>query len=372
MIRGLKAIDYSGFAESIVRDAKELQMYALYFIASTKVSTIPGISIAGSDPNATLYTPTLDVEYLTLGKPKTLDIIPVTPDGIPTPAVLTRASLKLLKIPYLIVNCGAYIEPQVPHVSLPGRSVGGRIDVEDALPTENVIRLYSSGKTLGLMIGKRDCVFIVGESIPGGTTTAMSIMEALGYRASGRVSSASPENPHNLKIEVFAKALKRRGLQLPVKDVFDAVAIFGDPLHISIAGFVSGAIEQEAKVLLAGGTQMCAVLAILKKLSINIAGKVAIATTRWIVEDNSADMAGLVKDIAPEIPILYPPLSFVDTPYSGLMAYEKGYVKEGVGAGGTIVGALIKGFDINDIKKSIYSEYQALVTDGYVSQYKKD
>lgn len=372
MIRGLGAIDYSGFAESIVKDAKELQMHALYFIASTKVSTIPGISIAGSDPNATLYTPTLDVEYLTLGKPRTLDIIPVTPDGIPTPAVLTRASLKLLKIPYLIINCGVYVEPQVPHVSLPGRFTGGRIDIENALPTENVAKLYDSGKKLGLMIGRKDCVFIVGESIPGGTTTAMSIMEALGYRASGRVSSASPANPHNLKIEVFTKALKRCGLQLPIKDVFKAIAIFGDPLHISIAGFISGAIEQEAKILLAGGTQMCAVLAILKRLGVNIAGKVAIATTKWIVEDSSADIAGLIKDIAPEVPILYPLLSFVDAPHSGLMAYEKGYVKEGVGAGGTIIGALIKGFDVDYVKKSIYSEYQALMTDGYVSQYKKD
>lgn len=363
----IKILDFGGFAEQIVKDVKELDVYALYFIASTKVSTIPGISIAGSDPNATLYTPTLDVEYLVFGRPKTLNIIPVTPDGIPTPAVLTRAALKLLQIPYLIVDCGSYVEPQIPHVSLPGKSIGGRIDVEDALPVENVIKLYNNSKTLGLMISKRESVFLIGESIPGGTTTAMSIMEALGYRASKRVSSASPTNPHNLKVEVFTKALKRCGLQPPIEDVFKAVSIFGDPLHISIAGFASGAIERGCKVLLAGGTQMCAVLAILKKLGIDIRGRVAIATTRWIVEDSSADIAGLVKDIASEVPILFTSLNFADAPHSGLTAYERGYVKEGVGAGGTIVTTLIKGFNIDEVKKSIYDEYQTLMMDGYVS-----
>ncbi len=368
----IKILDYGGFAEQIVRDIKELNVYALYFIASTKVSTIPGISIAGSNPNATLYTPTLDVEYLVFGKPKTLNIVPVTPDGIPTPAVLTRATLKLLQIPYSIVDCGTYIEPQTPHISLPGKSIGGRIDIEDALPIQNVEKLYVSGKTLGLMIGKRESVFLIGESIPGGTTTAMSIMEALGYRASKRVSSASPTNPHNLKIEIFTKALKRCGLQPPIEDVFRVVSIFGDPLHISIAGFVSSVIERGCKVLLAGGTQMCAVLAILKRLGVDIAGRVAIATTRWIIEDSSADIAGLVKDIALEVPILFSSLSFANAPYSGLTAYERGYVKEGVGAGGTIVTALIKGFNMDEIKKSIYDEYRMLVVDGYVSQYKKD
>ncbi|MEM2302276.1 MAG: TIGR00303 family protein, partial [Sulfolobales archaeon] len=34
----------------------------IYVIASTRTSTIPGISIAGASPELTLYTPALDVE----------------------------------------------------------------------------------------------------------------------------------------------------------------------------------------------------------------------------------------------------------------------------------------------------------------------
>lgn len=371
MINSIEIIDFKGFAKPIIEGFNKLQINALYFIASSKTSTIPGISIAGSDPTATLYTPTLDVEYLVLGKPKSLDIIPITPDGIPTPALLTRTSLRILKVPHLVIDCGTYAEPQIPHIKLPGKSIGGRIDIEDALAIENVVKLYDNGRVLGHMVGEKDLVFIVGESMPGGTTTAMAIMEALGYKAIGRVSSASPMNPHNLKKEVFMKALEKSCLQLPIDDVFKAISIFGDPLHISIAGFVSGAVEKGSKILLAGGTQMCAVLAILKRLNIDISGKVAIGTTRWIVKDSSADIAGLVKDIAPEVPIIYPMLSFVDAPYKGLIAYENGYVKEGVGAGGTIVAVLIKGFNIDDVKRAIYTEYQKLMVEGYVSEYKK-
>jgi NaMN:DMB phosphoribosyltransferase len=64
--------------------------------------------------------------------------------------------------------------------------------------------------------------------------------------------------------------------------------------------------------------------------------------------------------------------SFVDAPYKGLIAYENGYVKEGVGAGGTIVATLVKGFNIDDVKRAIYIEYQKLMVEDYVSEYKKN
>jgi uncharacterized protein (TIGR00303 family) len=341
----------------------------LFFIASTKTSTIPGISIAGANPELTLYTPTLDVEYLVFGMPRTLSVIPVTPDGLPTPALITRAILQLIRAPYMVVNAGVYRSPLVPSIMLPHAVVGGRIDIENALPEGYAEKLFDDAKKLGEMIASEKSLFVVGESMPGGTTTAMAIIEALGYKAIGRVSSSSPKNPVNLKEEVFRRAVKRFGGSIPLSDVFKAVEVFGDPLHISIAGFVAGAIERGAKVLLAGGTQMCSVLAILKRLGIDVRGRVAIGTTRWIAEDRGSDIAGLVRDIAPETPIAYTMLSFGDAPYTGLRLYESGYVKEGVGAGGTTAIAQLRwGLSLDTIKKAIYEEYRRLLGAGYVKR----
>jgi len=345
----------------MAEELRRRHVTAVFFIASTKVSTIPGISIAGANPDATLYTPALDVEYLVLGSPKTMNTIPVTPEGLPTPAVISRTCLKILGIPLIVVDAGSFVEPRIPHIDLDGRSVGGRIDVEDALPYSSARALYESAKTLGLMLGSRDVFLVVGESMPGGTTTAMSIMEALGFRAVGRVSSAAPRNPHRLKEEVFRAALRRTGLSIPVSDVFEAVSRLGDPLHISIAGFVEGALERGSFVMLAGGTQMASVLAILRRLNAELRD-IVIGTTRWIVEDRQSDLVGLVRDIAPSVPVVYTKLSFASSRFPGLRAYEEGYVKEGVGAGDMAVVLHLKaGVDHVKLASEVEAEYSRLV-----------
>jgi len=360
-MRDIGVVDPYGYADNLINEILNRFPQAIYFIASTKVSTISGISIAGENPEATLYTPALDVEYLVYGEPKS-GPLPVTPEGIPTPAIITRVALKLLAIPFIIVDVGSYIDPRIPHIDIPGKIIGGRIDVEDALPIENARLLFNHSKTLGMMLGSSKTTIVVGESMPGGTTTAMAIMESLGYKAIGKVSSASPSNPHEIKKKVFADAVKRSAVDIPIDDVYKAVALFGDPLHISIAGFVSGAIEKGSVVLLAGGTQMCSVAAILKRLGLTAGGKIAIATTKWIVEDSSSDIRGLVKDIAPEIPIIYTKLSFSNSRFNGLKAYENGYVKEGVGAGGTAVLAHLYGHvDIDVLSSEVEKEYSRIV-----------
>jgi len=332
------------------------------FIASTRVSTIPGISVAGPSPEATLYTPALDLEYLVLGKPRSAEVVPVTPDGIPTPAVLTRAVANLTKLRVLAVDAGSYLRPRIPAVVIPGGVVGGRVDIEDALPRGTARELFESSVTLGRMLGSPDFLVVVGESMPGGTTTAMVTMEVLGFRAAGRVSSSSPRNPHDIKRRVLQLALERASLKPPVGDVFTAIDVFGDPLHISIAGFVAGALERGSRILLAGGTQMGAVLAILKRLGVKLEGRVAIGTTRWVVEDGSSDILGLVSEIASEVPVLYSTISFGDSPFRGLRAYEEGYVKEGVGAGGClVVASLIYGLGPEELKRAIYAEYERVL-----------
>lgn len=328
---------------------------AVYAIASTRTSTIPGISVAGPSPEATLLTPGLDAEYLLLGRPASFDVVPVTPEGLPTPALLTRACLRLLGAAPLVIDCGSHLEPRIPRAVLPSRAVGGRIDSEQALPSGSSRRLFEEARLLGSFLGGSSELVLVGESMPGGTTTAMALLRALGHRA--RVSSASKKNPVGLKEAVVARALSRLGGSEDVFQINDSV---GDPLHISIAGLALGALEAGARVILAGGTQMAAVLAIAKRLGKDLSG-VHVITTRWVVADSTADLEGMVAEIAPKAGLAYIDVDLSRSRHKGLRMYEEGFVKEGVGAGGTCGLALLAGRGPSEILAEAEREYEAVL-----------
>ena len=52
--------------------------------------------------------------------------------------------------------------------------------------------------------------------------------------------------PHELKVRVVEEGFRNAGLKLPAGDVFEVVDAIGDPLHISIAGFVVGALSNNS------------------------------------------------------------------------------------------------------------------------------
>jgi len=332
---------------------------AVYVIASSMTSTIPGISLAGAAPMATLFTPALDVEYLFYGKCVTLDLIPTTPTGIPTPAIITKAALHLMKIPFVVVDAGSYVEPKIPHIRLSSRCVGRRIDKEDALPSGTSRNLFEEAKNVGRILGSIANIVLIGESMPGGTTTALAILQGLGYEAYNIVSSASKVNPIELKKTIVEKALKRLK---DVKDPFTVNDVVGDSLHISIAGIALGALQAGSIAILAGGTQMLAALSLMKAINpLFPQDKVVIATTRWIFADKGKEITGFLNEVLPNVSLIYVDINFADAPFEGLRAYEEGYVKEGVGAGGTASMAVIKGFGVDDLKKAIFDEYKRLV-----------
>lgn len=339
---------------------EKLNGHALFMVVagSSMTSTIPGISIAGPSPEATVLTPTLDVEYLLTGRPVTLDVVPVTPDGLPTPAVITRSIITLLGLPVLIVDAGCKQPPRIPHVALPSRRSGGRIDAEPALPQGTAEQLYREARLLGSTLARDFDAVVAGETIPGGTTVAAAVLEALGYRALGRVSSSSAQNPHGLRERVVQAALARlKGTE----DVFSVVDAVGDPVHVALAGLVAGAVEAGAWAVLAGGTQMAAVLAILRAVEPQILERVAVATTPWVVHDRSSDLLGLVRDMAPGVPVLAARFSLAGSKYPGLRAYEKGYVKEGVGAGGALVLGAVRGLSPGEMLEAVEREYARIV-----------
>ncbi|MGC8597585.1 MAG: nicotinate mononucleotide-dependent phosphoribosyltransferase CobT [Thermocladium sp.] len=344
-------------ATRLLEEARRSSTFWSFFIGSTLTSTIPGISIAGPDPEGTLLTPTLDVEYLELGKPRTMPIIPVTPEGLPTPAIITRAMMRRIQLPHLIINAGAHAEPLVPHVSLPSRIVANPVNSGKALPLSNVRGLLEESKQLARNISGAADVHALGESIPGGTTTALAILEGLGYDAYGKVSSASPNNPHELKIKLVREGLSK----CSGTNIDEVLACIGDPVHIAMAGYLTGALESGRRVILAGGTQMTAVAAIAKALGAEFDGNVIIATTAWVAMDKSSDIASISRQIG--IPVVAANMSFGDAPYPGLRKFDEGYVKEGVGAGGSIVIThLLTGLGMRDLAKLVYDEYLHLMS----------
>jgi uncharacterized protein (TIGR00303 family) len=186
-------------------------------------------------------------------------------------------------------------------------------------------------------------LIVVGESIPGGTTTALAVLRALGIDARFKVSSSMPENPHNLKNKVVGSAIERVTVDGigRISSPFEAISTFGDPMMPSVAGIASGVLSASGKVMLAGGTQMSAVVAILKRLGRPLKG-LCIGTTTYVTKDPSSDLPGLVRMASERVPILSCDLHLGESSKPGLQAFAKGFVKEGVGAGGASIVAITK------------------------------
>ncbi|BAD85041.1 NaMN:DMB phosphoribosyltransferase [Thermococcus kodakarensis KOD1] len=322
-------------------------------LGNTEVSLIPGISVAGATPELTKLTPPADAEYLFYEKPRIIDAIPVTPEGHPTPAIITKAARELANFPILVVRGGTYLAPLVPHVHI-SSAVGRDFRREPALPEfGEIVRM---AKLLGEELNRTEIEeLVIGESTPGGTTTAQAVLWAMGYDA--RTSSASPENPQSLKEQVIAEGFQRAGIERgQLKDnPLEALRQFGDPMMATVVGLALGFRKN---VVLAGGTQMLAVSALLKALEEDMS-RFMIATTKWVVRDKSATFIETAKEIG--IITYAADLDFSKSEFKGLRDYENGYVKEGVGAGGATWLAIKAGFSPEEVSAKVEELYRRLM-----------
>jgi uncharacterized protein (TIGR00303 family) len=167
------------------------------------------------------------------------------------------------------------------------------------------------------------------------------VLTGLGYDARGKVNSSYVQCNHDLKWRIVQQGLAQANL-LPGADPFAIMAAVGDPMQIFVAGMAIAA-SQTNGILLAGGTQMLAVYALIKSITTahNLAynpKNIVVGTTRWVAEDKTGDTVGLAQLIG-DVPLLATQLSFTDSKYPQLQSYEQGYVKEGVGAGGLAIAA---------------------------------
>jgi len=312
-------------------------------VAHTETAEIDGLSGAGATAELRRLTAAADVEALFHGRPLCMAGVPSNPGGAPGPVIITLAGLRLTGVEVVAIDAGLRVKPDAPTTVVADRW-GASIVTGQAVP--HAAELFARGLELGPSFAARAEYLMLAESVPGGTTTALSLLCGLGIDAWGKVSSSMPQNAHPLKGAVVRAALAAAALDPghPSRSALDVAAAVGDPMQPFVAGLTLGALPT-TPVLLAGGSQMAAVLALIVALArernqpLDL-DRIGIATTSWVARDPTADLAGLVAQIA-DVPVFASDLDFAASRHMPLRRYEDFLVKEGVGAGAAAVVAAL-------------------------------
>lgn len=314
-------------------------------LGNTLLSTVPGLSGAGPGPEKTLLTPNLDAELVTTGRIASVPLKPNTPTGCPTPATITRAMMELTGLPPLFINAGLKNRMTVPCIDALGEP-GNDPRTGDAVPQAE--SLYIRGKEIGRFLSSACDLLVLGECVPGGTTTALCVLRALGYPAS--VSSSFVKNPVSNK-EALCRDVLNKFAGNPVTDPLEIVRRMGDPMIPVAAGIAE---SYKGHLIFAGGTQMLAVCGLIKALNRPVP---PVATTVYVKEDKSANVEELASMMG--IRICYVDPCFGTLGHPGLSRYCDGEVKEGTGAGGAMYLAYLRGYTPQQIQEKILSTVEA-------------
>jgi uncharacterized protein (TIGR00303 family) len=326
--------------------------------AHTDTSGIPRISSAGATEALIPFTAAADLEALKLGQPRCLDTVPSNPLGPPGPALITRAGLALAGADWIAFRLGLRVQPVIPSISI-SSFPGGRIDRVDGVP--DAASLFQTGLAYGAQLATMTPHLVIGETVPGGTTTAMAVLRALDLPC--RVSASSAGDSYRLKASLVDKALQRANTRpdLPVMEIVKRV---GDPMQPFVAGLIVGAAPR-CLVTLAGGTQMAAVLAMVHRLEMEMESaidrdRVLLATTPWVARDPHADLAAIIK-AGGNWNGAIPELDFNSMAHRPLRHYEDFLVKEGVGAGGMCLAAISSvAASLGEVHAEIDQQYLSL------------
>ena len=282
-----------------------------------------------------------------------------------SPALISHTALRELGLLQrtLVVDLGCPVAPAVPHLRLPGDESAGAaacLATGAALAPQRVRALLARGQRWGRGWDPGQPL-LLAECVPGGTSTALAVLLGLGIAAEGLVSGSLRQPVHGLKAHLARRGLTAAGLApspLPCPDLLPAerssaaggpvavLAAVGDPMQALAAGLVLAAAGRGVPVLLAGGSQMAAVLALALALAPAaqrpaLAAAVTVATTAWVAEEADSDLRQLLAligqrwEVTPQLAVAG--LRFDSCRNGTLRDYERGYVKEGVGAGGVAV-----------------------------------
>jgi uncharacterized protein (TIGR00303 family) len=306
----------------------------------TSTALIPSISTAGATPQDRQYTAIADGEFLVNGvTEKPLFPLPPLIKGI-SPVFISRAVIEAFNIPIYLFNAGLPHPPSVANIDL-GGIPAQCVSTGNALPLKTVKDLFAKGLQWGEKLGKKaqgeKRYLIIGECVVGGTTTALSVLTALGISAQGKVNSSHPHCNHQQKWIIVKEGLAKANLlqENPHINPLEVVAKVGDPMQIVVTAMGISA-SKFTNVMLAGGTQMLAVYGLINHLFPQNNNPIVIGTTKWVAQDATGDTVGLAQMI-PNACLIATQLDFTNAHYEQLRLYEKGYVKEGVGAGGLAI-----------------------------------
>ena len=329
----------------------------LLLLAATDTAAVPGISAAGASPQARLGTAAADAELLLLGPGgRRCHALPPLPAGV-SPALISHVVLSQLGLleRTRVLDLGCAIAAAVPHLRLPGLESAGParcLSTGQALASARVAALVQRGSAWGRRWDPAEPL-LLAECVPGGTTTALAVLEGLGVAAAGLVSGSLRQPAHGLKSALVAQGLAAAGFEaaelaavadpLAFAEPLNVLAALGDPMQAFAAGLVGEAAVRGVPVLLAGGSQMAAVLALALALAEPgqrpaLADRLVVATTAWVAEEAGSNLALLLERIGarwqvrPRLEVAA--LRFHGCSSAALRDYERGYVKEGVGAGG--------------------------------------
>ncbi len=319
----------------------------------TATARIEGISAAGKTPQDREFTAAADAEFLYYGinhRPK-YPLPPLTA-GV-SPVFITRAVTENLHIPTYIFNAGLSIaNPFTGIIDLQGTSAQC-LTTGQAMDLAVVEHLFHQGLKWGEKLShspSRPQYLIISECVVAGTTTALAVLMGLGVNAIGKVNSSHPVCNHEQKLQVVQTGLNQIS-HLNQIHPYQLIAAVGDPMQIVVAGMAIAASRQGG-VMLAGGTQMLAVYALARAIASRenlpwYPDNIVVGTTRWVAEDPTgatvelAEMIGTSQLDTP--PLLATQLNFTHSRFPQLQAYEQGFVKEGVGAGGSAIASHLLG-----------------------------
>ena len=336
---------------------------------TTATAAIDGISAAGADPELREHTPSADLEIVADGRPAPDSAVPVSPSGCPTPAVVTRAVRELVGFEFVGIDAGLAVPttPTDATVLDAGAAPGG--DVRDPEPVPDAAAVFERARDLvpEAVAGQKanseasdaDPELLVAETIPGGTTTALGALTALGERRA--VSSSLPANPLATKRAVVEEGLTASGIAAgdAAGDPLDALRLMGDPVLAAAAGLVVGAVERGVPVTLAGGTQLAAVAALARHAGVE--RRLPLATTSFVADDPSADVGALADDLGLTLAATDPRFDEGDHP--AMAAYARGEAKEGVGMGGALALSERAGVPAGDVRDRVASITDRLLAD---------
>ena len=313
-------------------------MRVILAAGTTETALIEGISAAGAAPELMKHTPSADAEILVYGEPTGAPVTPVSPTGCPTPATITRAVREVVGFELAVVDAGLSQPTTAPTIDL---GIGPGADIREETAVADAAAIFDRAVDYGSSLP--DDELLLGETVPGGTTTALGVLTALGDPAS--VSSSLPANPIERKRRVVDRALATSGLAAGdcTDDPLAAIEAVGDPVQPAVVGIAAGALDAGVDVTLAGGSQMVAAASLLRHTGIE--APLSIATTSFVRDEQGAALTDACERLDCELVVTDP--GFDERTHVAMERYCAGEAKEGVAMGGAL--SLVSAAQLPDV-----------------------